>query len=157
MSTTNDCYRLIKKVDIEAILPLMDRLPFFQANQGSQEKCACKACIDTQFPPELKDFIKGLELGGRQARAVLRMLPRKQGIPPHQDKWMGEGQDWKRFQLPIVTHPSILMRWPDDQVELHLEAGTLYEVNFNKTHEVINDQDDVERIHLQIDQIDSTI
>ena len=151
------CYRLIKTVDIEAVRLMMGRLPFMFVNQGSKEKGLCKACIETQFPPELKDFVKGLELGGRQARAVLRMLPRKQGIPPHQDKWMGEGQDWKRFQLPIVTHPSILMRWPDDQVTLHLEAGNLYEVNFNKTHEVVNEQDEVERIHLQIDQIDATI
>jgi hypothetical protein len=65
--------------------------------------------------------------------------------------------DWRRFQLPIVTHPDILMRWPDDDVEAHLAPGILYEVNYSRTHEVINNQNEVDRIHLQIDQIDSTI
>jgi hypothetical protein len=113
--------------------------------------------LEVHFTPLIKKFIESLDLGGRQARAVFRKLDKKQGIAAHTDKWMPEELDWHRFQLPIVTHPSILMRWPNDGVELHLEPGCLYEVNYNKMHEVVNDQDEVERIHLQIDQVDSTI
>ena len=151
------CYRLIKPVNIETVRPLMGRLPFMFVNQGSRDKCVCKALIETQFPPEVKELVKSLDLGGRQGRAVLRMLPRKQGIPPHTDTWMPAEENWRRFQLPIVTESSILMRWPDDNIEVHLEQGILYEVNFQKTHEVVNNQDQVELIHLQIDQIDATI
>ena len=151
------CYRLIKKVDIEAVRPLMDRLPFFRANQGATDKCVCFAVIESQFPPELKEFIEGLNLGGRHGRQVLRKLPKGVGIDPHTDTWMPAEENWRRFQLPIVTHPDILMRWPDDGVELHLQQGILYEVNFQKMHEVINPQNEIERIHLQVDQIDATI
>ena len=152
-------YRVIKPVDIGPVLQLRDRLQFIYVNQGgtSTDRYPCQVVLEQHFPPELKEFVDRLELGGRRARAVLRMLPRKQSIPPHTDKWMPQEYNWRRFQLPIVTHPDIIMRWPEDKVEVHLEAGTLYEVVYDRTHEVINNQDQVERIHLQIDQIDATI
>ena len=153
----DECYRVIKRVDIEAVSQEIGRLTFISVNQNSREKCACRALLEAHFTPVIREFIAGLNLGGRQARAVFRLLPKKQGIDPHKDEWMPQELDWRRFQLPIITHPEIIMRWPDDGVEAHLEPGVLYEVNYSRTHEVINPQDEIERIHLQIDQIDATI
>ena len=154
-------YRLIKPVDIGPVLQLRDRFqftPFSQYSHGKHPRQVdCSVVLEKDFPPGLKDFITNLELGGRQARAVLRMLPRKQGIPPHTDNCVPSEYNWRRFQLPIITHPGIIMRWPENKVELHLEQGILYEVNVKETHEIINNQDEVERIHLQIDQINATI
>ena len=152
-------YRVIKPVDIGPVLQLRDRLQFIYVNQGgtTTERYPCKVVLEAHFPPELKKFIEDLNLGGRVGRNMLRMLPKGQSIPPHTDKWMPKEYNWRRFQLPIITHPDIIMRWPDDGVEAHLEAGILYEVVYDRTHEVINTQNEIERIHLQVDQIDATI
>ncbi len=151
------CFRRIRQVDIKAVAEECGRLQFISVNQNNAEKCACRVLLEAHFTPAIKQFIESLELGGRQARAVFRMLPKGQGIDPHTDTWMPEELDWHRFQLPIATHPSILMRWPDDGVEAHLAQGFLYEVNYSRKHEVINTQEEVDRIHLQIDQIDASI
>jgi hypothetical protein len=86
-----------------------------------------------------------------------RKLLAHQSIPPHVDdhKWM-RGTDIRRFQLPLISHPDIKMKWPEDGVELHLAPGYLYEVRFDRTHEVINNTD-CERIHVQIDQHNAKI
>jgi hypothetical protein len=153
------CYRLLKSVDIGPVQSSLDRLQFVHVNQGgaTPESYGCDVVLQDKFTPELRQLIAGLGLGGRQARAVLRRLKPGQSIPPHVDKWMPQEMNWHRFQLPIVTHPSIIMRWPDDGVELHLAAGNLYEVRFDRLHEVVNTQTEVARIHLQIDQVDATI
>ena len=83
-------------------------------------------------------------------------LWRRQSIPPHIDDWIPKGLDWRRFHVPLVTHPSILMRWPEEGIEIHLEPGFLWEVCVTRRHEVINNAD-VSRIHLQIDQVNATI
>ncbi len=151
------CYRFIKQINIEVVAEAIGRLQFINVNQGSPDKCACRVLLEAHFTPDIKKFIAELGLGGRQARAVFRMLPKGMGIDPHTDTWMSAELDWHRFQLPIVTHPEVIMRWPDDGVELHLARGSLYEVDFSRKHEVINNQDEIERVHLQIDQIDATI
>ena len=151
-----ECYRLVKPIDVGPVLPLLDRLPFFSAGNSSAEKYKCDVLLKSQFPSELAELLPSLGLGGDLARAVLRRLGPRQSIPPHTDKWMPAEADWRRFQLPLVTDPGIVMRWPDDGQEVHLQAGHLYEVRFDRTHEVVNDWGG-ERIHLQIDQVNATI
>ena len=160
MTMSLECYRLIKPVAIQPILDILDRLPFFMANVGGSpddpKRMPCFVVLKSEFPPEIWDLIHGLNLGGELARAVLRKLTPGQNIPPHIDEWMPEEVNWRRFQIPITSHPDIKMRWPDDGIEVHLEPGNLYEVRFDRLHEVVNPTDH-ERIHLQIDQIDATI
>lgn len=152
------CYRVVKPVDIQPILGILDKLQFIYVNQGgtTPERYACDVVLRDKFPKGLTDFIAGLELGGRTARAILRRLPPKQSIPPHIDKWMPAEMDWYRFQVPIVSDPSVIMGWPEKHTALYLKPGFLYEVRYDITHEVVNNWDG-ERIHLQIDQIDATI
>lgn len=152
MLAAGECCRAIKPVDIGPVLSVMDRLQFVGVGGSSPDKYKCDVLLAPHFPPELHALIDGLDLGGRTARAILRRLAPRQSIPPHVDKWMPNEANWRRFQLPLITHPDIVMRWPDDGVAVHLEAGILYEVRFDRLHEVINNAD-VPRVHLQIDQI----
>jgi len=155
-----EVYRLVKPVDITPALALLDKLSFFRANPGGDpanpKKMPCDVVVRASFPPILQAFVEDFGLGGHLGRAIIRRLAPYQGIPPHIDEWMPGEANWRRFQLPLISHPDIKMRWPDDGVELHLEPGKLYEVRFDRTHEVINPTD-VARTHLQIDQIDATI
>lgn len=151
-----ECFRCIKPVDIGPVLSIMDRLPFFSVNQNAAEKYACDVVVKSQFTRELHDLLADLDLGGELARAVLRRLEPRKGIPPHTDKWMPAESKWRRFQVPLVTHPEIKMRWPEDHIEAHLAPGYLYEVRFDRLHEVVN-QTDVQRTHLQVDQVGATI
>ena len=156
----SEVYRLIKPVDIEPVLSVWDRLPFIYANpHGSRDdpkKMPCYVVLQVSLPAEVNAFIEGLGLGGRLGRALIRKLDPYQGIPPHVDEWMPQEANWRRFQVPLVSHPDIKMRWPDDGVEVHLQPGFLYEVRFDRTHEVVNPTD-CARTHIQIDQIDATI
>ena len=154
----SECFRCVKPVDIGPVLTILDRLQFVHVNQGGTDtsRYACDVVLQDKFPAEIKGLINSLALGGYPARAMLRRLDPRQSIPPHVDAWMPAESDWRRFQLPLTSHPSILMRWPDDGVEAHLQPGFLYEVRFDRTHEVIHNAD-CHRIHLQIDQVDATI
>lgn len=154
----DECCRLIKPVDIGAVLGILDRLQFVHVNQGgtTSDRYGCDVVLQDKFPTELKQFLVDLNLGGDCARAILRRLPPRQSIPPHVDKWMPAEADWRRFQVPIITHPDIIMRWPDDDVSVHLAPGFLYEVRFDRTHQVDHNAD-IARIHLQIDQVNATI
>lgn len=154
-----EVYRKIKPVDLASVLADLPSLPFFAANIGGgrdPRRYACDVLLKSQFPPSLHACVSGLDLGGRCARVLLRRLSPKQSIPPHVDEWMPQEADWRRFQVPLVTHPAILMRWPADNIAVHLEAGWLYEVRFDRMHEVINDAP-IARTHLQIDQVGATI
>ena len=153
-----ECYRLIKPVDIGPVLAVWDRLQFVSVGQHGNDpnKPPCDVVLQDKFPSEVKTFIEGLGLGGDLARAIIRRLDPYVGIPAHIDAWMPEEAAWRRFQVPLISHPDIKMRWPDDGVELHLQPGNLYEVRFDRTHEVINPTD-CARAHLQIDQVDATI
>jgi hypothetical protein len=154
----HDCYQVIKPVDLGPVLSIMDRLQFIGVNQGGTDtnRYPCSVVLQDKFPPELKRLVESLELGGRLGRAILRRLNPRQNIPPHIDAWMPAEIDWRRFQVPLVTHPDIIMRWPDDGVSVHLEPGFLYEVRYDRTHEVVHGAD-IARIHLQIDQVDATV
>ena len=149
---------LVKAVDIGPVLSLLDRLPFHAVGIGSTDpnKPPCHVVLQVSFPKELMAFVESLELGGELGRAIVRKLDKYVGIPPHVDAWVPKEEGWRRFQVPLISHPDIKMRWPDDGVEVHLAPGNLYEVRFDRLHEVINPTD-VERIHLQIDQIAATI
>ena len=156
----NEVYRLIGSVDINPVLAVWDRLPFFLANpngdRADPKKMPCRVVLQAKFPAEVTALIESLGLGGRLGRALIRQLDPHQGIPPHVDEWMPQEMQWRRFQVPLKSHPDIVMRWPDDDVSVHLAPGNLYEVRFDRKHEVVNNTD-VARSHLQIDQIDAVI
>lgn len=154
MLAPEECYRLLGPVDISGALPALAGLPFFRS--GGAGRYPADVLMQSQFSPELRHLLEGLGLGGETARAVLRRLAPFQSIPAHVDDWMPSEADWRRFQVPLVTDPRIIMRWPDDDQELHLAAGHLYEVRFDRLHEVENGSD-APRIHLQIDQVGATI
>lgn len=148
-----ECYKLLRKLDIEPVLSVMDRLKY----HDTKGICASVTEQGSYVPPEVYQLLKGLGLGGRNYRVFFRKLAPYQSIAPHVDEhpWLKE-HNIRRFQVPIITHPEIVMRWPDDQVQVHLEAGGLYEVRFDRKHEVINNVP-FERVHLQIDQSNATI
>ena len=152
MLASNEVYQRLRAVDIAPVLSAMDTFHFHPTGN------VCGEVTDhiCPHPAVLVAFIAGLELGGIEARAFLRKLPPRQGIEAHVDAWVPADQHWRRFQVPLTTHPDIVMRWPDDDVSVHLEPGWLYEVRYDRTHEVVNDTDS-ERIHLQIDQMGATI
>jgi len=156
MLAAGDVCRQIKPVEIGPVLPLLDRLGFIGVGHSDPRKYRCDVLLRAHFPPELEQLLASLELGGETARAVLRKLHPRQSIPQHVDAWMPAEAAWRRFQVPLTSHPDIVMRWPDDGVTMHLAPGFLYEVRFDRPHEVIHNAD-VERIHLQVDQVDATI
>jgi hypothetical protein len=153
----HEVYRAIKSVELRPVLAILDRLPFVHVNQGSTGvNPACDVVLADKFPPELRALIAELGLGGETARAILRRLTPRQGIAPHVDAWMPAEADWRRFQVPITSHPDIVMRWPDDGIAVHLAPGFLYEVRFDRLHEVVHGAD-CARTHLQIDQVNATL
>lgn len=149
---------MLGAVDISPVLAILDHLPFEPANVGSTnpERAPCFVVRPAANPKPVTDMVAGLGLGGRTERILIRKLAPRQGMAPHVDRWMGDEADWRRFQVPITTHPDIRMRWPEDGVEVHLAAGFLYEVNFGRLHEVVHNAD-VDRVHIQIDQSGATI
>ena len=145
------CKRL-GPVDLAPVLRVLDRLEF----EDSGGKCAWVTKKGSVAPPELIALINGLRIGGTTKRMFCRKLMARQGIAPHIDDWVPQESNWRRFQLPLVSHPAILMRWPNDDVEMHLAPGWLWEVRFDRLHEVVHNAD-CERIHVQIDQVGATI
>ena len=156
MLAQNEVCKCIKEVAVADAAASLGKMQFIAVNYNSPGKYPCDVVLHKQFSPELKALIEGLGLGGRTARAILRKLMPRQSIPPHVDQWMPAEAQWRRFQVPLTSHPDIVMRWPNDGVELHLAPGFLYEVRFDRLHEVVHNAD-VARVHLQIDQIDATI
>lgn len=156
----HQCYQVCKPVDLEPVLPILDRLPFFAINghvvPPDPNKPPCSVALYDKFPPEIRAWIGDLGLGGMVGRALFRRLDPGQSIPVHTDAWMPGELNWRRFQVPFTSHPDIRMRWPDDGVCVHLAPGFLYEVRYDRPHEVIHPAP-VARTHLQIDQIDATI
>lgn len=152
MLRNDEMYRRIGCVDIAPLQHQAHLLEF----EDSGGVCAQVSKAGTG-PPELLFLLANLHLGGTPYRQFCRKLRPHQGIPPHTDSWIKERElGVRRFQVPVISHPDIKMRWPDDGVEVHLEPGYLYEVRVDRKHEVVNNVD-AERIHIQIDQIDATI
>ncbi len=150
-------YELIRTVDISPILAVLPGLTFTAVNTSSTDpaKSPCSVVLGP-LPQVIADTVAGLGLGGESKRLLLRKLAARQGMAPHVDQFLAAEADWRRFQLPLVTHESVRMRWPELDEEIHLAAGFLYEVRFDRLHEVVNGWDG-ERIHLQIDQVGATI
>lgn len=150
-----ECYRLVGPVDVAAAVAAIDRLQFVLVGQSSAAKYKCFVAF-ADLPQEFHDLIASLDLGGTTHRAVVRRLEPRQSIPVHVDDWMPAEADWRRFQVPLVTDPSVVMRWPDDGIETHLAVGNAYEVRYDRAHEVVNNWDG-RRVHLQIEQIGATV
>ena len=157
---SDQCCQIVGPVDVAPVLAVLAELPFFGINyhlDGSDpNKPACDVVLEAKFPPSLKAWVAGLGLGGKTGRVIMRRLPAHKGIPAHVDDWMPGEMNWRRFQIPIVTHPDIRMRWPGDEVDVHLAVGSIYEVRYDRLHEVVNPTP-VRRVHMQLDQIGATI
>ena len=152
-------FQVVAHVDVAPVVAMLDRLPWLGINghiKGDPNRPPCSVVLWEKFPPDLKAFAEGIALGGRLGRAILRRLDPGQNIPPHTDAWMPGEMNWRRFQVPITSHSGIVMRWPDDGVSAYLGPGAVYEVRYDRTHEVVHGAS-VPRVHLQIDQIDATV
>ncbi len=151
--------RRIGSVDIAPVLAVLCDLPFVPVNQGSRNPSRSPCEVFPQgraLPAAISRLVSDLHLGGETQRLLLRRLGPHQGMPKHVDRWLEGERDWRRFQVPLTSHPEIKMRWPDDGEEFHLAPGSFYEVRFDRPHEVVNPTD-CTRIHLQIDQLGATI
>ena len=155
MLAQHEVYRRICTVDIGPVLGVLSKLNFIRVGH-SRGMYPCDVCLRAHFPAEVEALVDSLPLGGDRARVIIRRLGARQSIPPHIDDWMPDKENWRRFQIPIVTNHGIMMRWPDDDVMIHLEAGYLWEVRFDRMHEVINEFDG-DRIDIQIDQVGAVI
>lgn len=154
----SECYRNLGPVDLSAVLPDLAELRFVD----SGGVCAWVTDPQSRAPQSLLDLYHALALGGRPARLFCRRLAPGQSIAPHTDTEIKDPQgrtlragEWRRFQVPLVSHPAIRMRWPDDGIEAHLAPGWAYEVRYDRPHAVVNPTAH-ERIHLQIDQVGAT-
>ena len=156
MLASTECYRLVKPVNIAPLLAALFALQFVRAGNMAGAAPALVTIPGAELPETVTRFVEGLELGGATHRRFFRRLEPGQGIPRHVDSWIPPGSNIQRFQVPVVSHPEIVMRWPDDGAEAHLAPGFLYEVRYDRLHEVVNETAS-ERIHLQIDQIGATI
>lgn len=141
----NDCYQKIRPVDISEILPLLPSVNF--VNTGGTNGWVAR-------PEWLHDFIASLKPEGRVTFTCLRKLPAYQNIPPHIDSWENIPNLGIRYHVPLLTHPDVKMCWPDDGVEVHMEAGWLWSVNFHKLHEVRH-LAPIDRIHLHFNVVEN--
>ncbi len=144
--------RQIKPVDIGSLLRLVPDMEFYDTGGIN----AWLTVTGSAPPSEMVELVGQLKLGGKPIKWVCRKLMARQGIAAHVDSYVEEAGEIRRFHIPITSHPDIVMRWPNDNFEMHLEPGWLYEVCYSRLHEVINNTDS-ERVHLQINQLDATI
>lgn len=135
----DECCRKVRPVNIERALECL-RSTTFTDTGGTNGHIA--------KPAWLAEFVKELDLG-EVSLALLRKLPPGQGIPPHIDTVRGRANKGRRYHVPLVTHPLVTMRWPDDGEEHHLEAGWLYEVDYTRLHEIVH-RAPIDRIHVQV-------
>lgn len=154
----NQCYQIVKAVDVSPVLACLGRLSWYGVPGDARDpnKPPCTVALSDKWPREIHDWIAGLDLGGTPGRYIIRKLAPGQHIPRHVDAWMPGEMDWRRFQIPLVTEPSVVMGWPTDDVYVHLEVGHLYEVRYDREHEVIHGGM-ADRVHLQIDQVGASI
>ena len=152
MLASTEVYRRLQVVDIAPVLAALGTFRFIETGHV----CAWVTNHTAPQPETLDKLVGGLGLGGTTMRMFCRKLVPGQGIALHTDAWVPADQGWRRFQIPLISHPDIVMCWPDDDVSVHLAPGWLYEVRFNRPHMVVNDTD-CSRIHIQIDQVNATI
>lgn len=123
------CFQRLAPVDIGWVLPLLAETAFI--NTGGTNGWIAK-------PEWLDRLFTSVHLDGAMTFAVARMLPAGQGIPPHIDLWENIPNMGRRYHVPLVSDPNVMMCWPDDHVRVYLEPGWLWEVCFTKLHEVVN-------------------
>lgn len=159
----DQCWQEFRSFDIGPALAVFHLMPWKLTNMGSSDPVMKPACStvggsSVRMPVEVVSLVDEVlaAIGGENHRFLFRRLSPRQSLAPHIDSMLPEEAAWRRFQLPIITNPAIIMKWPDDGQELHLKAGMLYEVRADRTHEVVNGWDG-ERVHLQIDQVRATI
>lgn len=133
-------FEKIRKVDISLPLEMIPKSTFLDT--GGTNGWLCHGLW-------LQQFADTLQLPGNVTHVVCRKLPAWQGIPPHVDRC---GPYDRRYHVPIITHPDIRMRWPEEDVEVHLEQGFLYEVCFSMMHEIVHHAP-IDRVHVQIDTV----
>ncbi len=80
-------------------------------------------------------------------RVIFTRLPAKKGIPKHRDSGRFL-EHHRRIHIPIVTHPDVMFLAGD--AWQHLAAGTMYELNNQRTHAVRNPTE-IDRIHMIVD------
>lgn len=149
----HEVYRRVGPVDISSVLKIVGTLALKDTGNLNAQTTPGGSVP----PAEITALAKQIPLGGHPINWVCRKLSAYQGIARHDDCGvLARIGDFRRFHIPIVTHPDIVMRWPDDGVVVHLEAGWQYEIRIDRAHEVINHTDS-ERVHLQIDQMGATI
>ena len=156
MLASTECYRRLTPVDITPLLGALPALQFVRAGNMAGAGPCFVTIPGAELPETVTRFVEGLGLGGETHRRFFRRLEPGQGIPRHVDSWIPVDSNIRRFQVPILSRPEILMRWPDDGIETHLEVGWLWEVRYDRPHEVLNPTP-YERVHLQVDQIGATI
>ena len=123
------CYQRIMPVKIDWVLPLLETTTF--SDTGGPNAWIAR-------PSWLTQLYDSLALDGTMVFALARKLPPYQGLPPHTDLWGNVPNTGRRFHVPLVTDPRVVMRWPNDHEEVHLEAGWLWEVDYKRLHEVVN-------------------
>lgn len=140
------CYRKICRLDISRPLDLLPTVQFVDTGGPNGW---------LSFPPPqwALDFIDSLSPPGRVVYPMLRKLPAFQNLPPHKDTYGNLANTGRRMHVPLVSHPDVTMRWPDDGVEVWLEPGWLWEVNFLKLHEVRH-RAEVDRVHLHFNVLE---
>ena len=156
---SHECYRRLQAVNIQPVLAVLDHLQFVDICVGSTDPKHPPCSVvppRTPMPEAFPRLVQSLGLGGETYRLFLRKLGPRQGIPLHVDDWIPQKSGVRRFHVPLVSHPDIVMRWPDDGQAVHLEPGYVWEVRYNRLHEVVN-LTDFARIHIQIDQQGATI
>lgn len=138
----NACYEEVGTVDLRGCT--LEGLTF-------RDTGGTNGWLADPLPEWLPDFLRRLPIEGRILRVDVRKLPAGQGIPPHVDPFVHPSRlvVEHRYQVPIVTHPAVTMRWPEDGVEVHLQAGHVYEVDFTRLHAIVQ-QAPIDRVHVQV-------
>lgn len=140
-----ECYRRLCRVDISELLTKLPAVNFVDTGGPNGWLAAPK-------PDWLVPFIKTLT-NEPFTFPMIRKLPAYQGLPPHKDHWGNLPNVGRRMHVPLVSHPDVVMCWPDDGVEVHLEPGWLWEVNFLKLH-AVRHMAPVDRVHLHFNVVE---
>lgn len=148
-------YQNLGPVDIAPLLAALPLLAFTRIQISTRTKAQCLGVLDP-LPKVFKTFVDALKLGGDTQKLFIRRLLPFSEIHPHIDGMSIQQVDLRRFHVPLESDPLTVMRWPDDQVEVHLEPGFLWEVCFSRLHQVVNPVE-YYRTHLQIDQVGATV
>lgn len=97
------------------------------------------------------DFLKQY-YDGKIYKIIIVKLSSNSHIRPHEDDGFSL-EIPHRVHIPIVTNPNI--KFGCGQSEIYMAPGSLYEINNQQQHYVINDTDQ-HRVHLIVDVIENS-